>query len=119
MSSVFTHFLYLVLLLFVGLAGWKILSVWKKSGNDSEQYNLGLCYYYGRGVPQDYEKAVKWFRKAAEYGNAGAQYSLGDCYYYGNGVPQDYGKAVEWFRKAARQGDKDAQEVLRKDGLSW
>jgi tetratricopeptide (TPR) repeat protein len=33
------------------------------------QYNLGLLYYNGWGVPQDYAKAAEWFRKAAEQGH--------------------------------------------------
>ena len=35
--------------------------------------NLGVCYKYGRGVPQNYEKAVEWYIKAAENGDATAQ----------------------------------------------
>ncbi|MDD3102816.1 MAG: TonB family protein [Candidatus Cloacimonetes bacterium] len=29
------------------------------------QFNLGDIYYQGRGVPQDFKKAAKWFRQAA------------------------------------------------------
>ena len=68
---------------------------------------------------QDYEKAMEWFRRAAEQGNAAAHYNLACCYYNGQGVQKDHGKAVEWLQKAARQGDKDAQEALRKRGHSW
>jgi len=37
-------------------------------GNATAQKNLGLCYYDGEGVPQDYEKAVYWFAKAENQG---------------------------------------------------
>ena len=30
------------------------------------QYDLGVCYYYGYGVPEDRNEAVRWWRKAAE-----------------------------------------------------
>ena len=73
------------------------------------QYNLGIGYYYGDGVPQNYAEAVKCFRKAAEKGNANAQFYLGVCFDNGKGVPQDYSEAVKWYRKAAEQGDADAQ----------
>lgn len=53
------------------------------------QYNLGLAYHKGLGVPQDYEEAVKWYRLAAEQGNADAQLSLGFMYDEGLGVPWD------------------------------
>ena len=32
------------------------------------QYNLGLMYWYGDGVPSDNSEAIKWFRRAAEQG---------------------------------------------------
>ena len=72
-------------------------------------YNIGLRYYNGDGVTQDYAKAVNCFRQAAEQGYATAQNNLGDCYYDGQGVTQDYAQAVSWYRKAAKQGDTAAQ----------
>jgi TPR repeat protein len=41
------------------------------------QNNLGVMYYGGEGVPQDYAEAVKWYRKAADQGYAPAQAGLG------------------------------------------
>ena len=46
-------------------------------GDATAQYDLGLMYAKGQGVPQDYAEAVKWFRKAADQGDASAQYNLG------------------------------------------
>jgi TPR repeat protein len=37
-----------------------------------EQYYLGLRYFEGNGVAQDYRQAVYWFRKAVEQGDADA-----------------------------------------------
>jgi uncharacterized protein len=34
------------------------------------QYNLGVMYAIGQGVPEDDAEAVKWYRKAAEQGHA-------------------------------------------------
>ena len=81
-------------------------------GGGKAQYTLGLAYYYGKGVEQSYEKAVKQYKLSADLGNADAQNALGDCYYYGYGVAQDYKKAVEWFTKSAEQGNADAQKTL-------
>ena len=39
-----------------------------EQGHASAQYNLGIMYEKGQGVPQDYAEAVKLFRKAAEQG---------------------------------------------------
>ena len=48
-----------------------------KQGNASAQYNLGLMYRNGWGVPQDDKTAMTWWKLAAEQGDATAQYNLG------------------------------------------
>ena len=30
------------------------------------EQNVGLCYYYGRGVTRNHVEAAKWFKKSAE-----------------------------------------------------
>ena len=77
-------------------------------GNASAQFNLGVMYAKGEGVPQDYAEAVKWFRLAADQGDAMAQFNLGVMYAKGQGVPQDYVLAHMWFNLSAAQGDEDA-----------
>ena len=61
-----------------------------EQGDAEAQNNLGLAYYNGKGVTQDYVEAVKWWRKAAKQSNANAQYKLGLIYADGWGVKQDY-----------------------------
>ena len=47
------------------------------SSDASAQFERGLRYYCGGGgVPVDYSKAAKWYRKAAEQGNALARTGL-------------------------------------------
>jgi TPR repeat protein len=75
-------------------------------------YNLGVFYENGDGVPQDDKKAVEWYTKAADAGHDDAQNSLGVCYEFGKGVTQDYKKAVEWYTKAADTGHSGAQYSL-------
>ena len=72
------------------------------------QYALGDSYRNGKGVPQDYAEAVKWYRLAAAQGNAGAQSNLGIMYDNGQGVPLDDVRAHMWFNLAAVKGDADA-----------
>ena len=72
-----------------------------EQGNAYAQFNLGLMYKYGDGVPQDYSTAVKWYTLSAEQGNATAQSNLGLMYANGNGVPQDYKTAVKWLKLSA------------------
>ena len=54
-------------------------------------------YANGQGVPKDYEKAVKWFRLAAEQGNADALKNLGEMYANAQGVPPDYVLSYMWL----------------------
>jgi len=68
-----------------------------EQGDAQAQYNLGVMYDNGKGIPQDYIKAVQWYTEAAKQGDAGAQLFLGVMYYSGKGVPQDYKEAIKWL----------------------
>ena len=82
------------------------------AGDATAQYNLGIMYRNGRGVPQDNATAMSWYRKAAEQGDTMAQNNLGFMYDLGQGVPQDNAMAVSWYRKAAEQGEASGQYNL-------
>jgi uncharacterized protein len=93
------------------------LSLWKPladQGLADAQFNLGVMYNRGQGVPQDFAEAAKWYRKAADQGVAAAQFMLGVMYRDGQGVPQNFIEAAKWYRKVAEQGDMDAQNYLGK-----
>lgn len=85
-----------------------------EQGHIKSQVMLGFMYDTGLfpNVPQDYAKAAKWYRMAAEQGNPVAQTGLGEFYEQGKGVPQDYGEARKWYRLAAEQGHSVAQYSL-------
>ena len=78
----------------------------------SAQHNLGLLYFHGRGVAQNYQQAAAWFQKAANQGHADAQLFLASMYAEGIGVAQDRQQAAAWFQKAAEQGHAKAQVYL-------
>ena len=82
-------------------------------GDARAQFDLGLRYATGEGVPQDDAEAARWYRLAAEQGNVTAQVNLGVMYFNGAGVPQDDAEAVRWYRLAAGQGHVTAQHNLR------
>ncbi len=83
-----------------------------KKGDAAAQTKLGEMYKDGKGVKQDKQEAVKWFRKAAEQGHARAQNIFGLMYSNGEGVFQDKQEAVKWIRTAAEQGYAAAQYNL-------
>ncbi|MBU1682515.1 sel1 repeat family protein [Patescibacteria group bacterium] len=87
------------------------LKVWEKlakQGDAGAQYSLGKMYFAGKGVPQDKEKAIKWFTTAAENGDNFSQYTLGGIYAEGKGVLQDFVQAYVWYNIAASQGNETA-----------
>lgn len=83
-----------------------------EKGNAEAMFNLGVCYYDGIGVEQDYAEAIEWWGSAAEWGVAKAQFNLASCYANGIGVEQDIREAVRLFRKAARLDMMEAQYYL-------
>lgn len=85
-------------------------------GDPRAQFDLGVCYRFGQGVPRSEAMAVKWYRKAAAQGYAKAQYNLGVSCDFGQGTPKDHAAAVAWYRKAAEQGHAKAQYNL---GVSY
>ncbi|MFZ5522526.1 MAG: tetratricopeptide repeat protein [Pseudomonadota bacterium] len=87
----------------------KIFRSFAAKNNPQAQYNLGIMYQEGQGVPQDYEEAIKWYRMATEQGEANAQSMLGVSHDKGQSVAQDYEDAIVWYRTVAEQGNASAQ----------
>ena len=79
-------------------------------GVAAAQFNLGLMYYDGHGVPLDFAQAADWFTKAAEQDYAKAQYDLGAMYGVGKGVKRDYVQAYKWLNLCAAKGDDRCAE---------
>ena len=101
-----------------------------------------MMYAEGQGVPQDKNKALKWYGHVAqqdaplddilldkfenknipqelkfltndaENGIAEAQLKLGMLYAHGQIVPQDDGKARKWLQLAGEKGKFKAQYIL-------
>ena len=76
---------------------WRPLA---EEGVARAQNNLGVIYENAKGVPQDINEALKWYRLAAEQGYGGAQNNLGLIYALGRGVPRDPVRAYMWFSLA-------------------
>ena len=81
-------------------------------GDPAAERNIGHLYRMGWSVPQDFEEAAKWYRRAAEKGFARAQANLANMYLRGQGLERDHAMAVEWFRRAGLQGHAVAQYNL-------
>ncbi|MES1981352.1 MAG: tetratricopeptide repeat protein [Pseudomonadota bacterium] len=81
-----------------------------EAGDPVAQFYIGLMLDAGDGVPQNYQKALEWYGKAAAQGYIPAQANLGVL--YESGVDQNYAMAEKWYLKAAEQGDATSQANL-------
>src|SRR5699024_9286705 len=77
------------------------LTVQANLGDASSQGQLGLIYYYGKGLPQDYSKAFYWLQQAANHGDKEMQGMLALMYEKGQGVHQNDAKAFELYKNLA------------------
>ena len=67
-------------------------------GHREAVFNIGLMYRDGKGVPQNGEKAIEWYKRAMEKDIRMAS-KIGDMYHYGSGVPKDEEEAKRWYNK--------------------
>jgi TPR repeat protein len=88
---------------YVGAAKeWRPLA---EAGDPIAQFNLGLLYLDGHGVPQSSMEAANWFRRAAEQDYVQAQHNLGAMYGSGQGVKRDLVQAYKWLNICAAKGN--------------
>ena len=83
-----------------------------KNGDVNAQATLGLAYFEGEEIAQDYKKAFYWLEKAAKQGEVYAQGLLGHMYIEGLGAQKNPKKAFYWLEKAAKQGEPSIQGYL-------
>lgn len=82
------------------------------------QFNLGIMYANGQGVPPNEHQAEIWFDRAARQQDPGAQHYLGLSHYRASfqGTPQQMHEsrieAYKWFTLAAALGYQNS-EVTR------
>jgi len=88
------------------LREWKPLA---EAGRRDAQFNLGLLYENGLGVPKNAAAAAGWYRRAAEQDDREAQAYLAEMYANGLGVRRNDAEALRWYRRAAELGHPAAQ----------
>ena len=96
------------------LSEWKPLA---EQGHSPSQYNPGFMYYKGKGVPQDYETAAKWYTRAAEQEDSNAQNNPRVMYANGQGVPEHFIYAHMWLSISALNGnanERKSREIIEK-----
>jgi len=113
----------LIFLCVVGF-GWQAVRAYRRRAKDFKENKkaaaeggveaqnlLGVKYYMGDGVEQDFKEGAKWFRKAADQGNALAQANLGVMYGEGQWVEKNCVIAYAQSRIATANGVEIAKET--------
>lgn len=73
---------------------------------------IGIIYESGKGVPQNYSMAAKYYNKACDDGLVAGCAKLGILYENGTGVKQSHFKAVELYTKSCNAGIAGACTLL-------
>lgn len=82
------------------------------NGDPSAEFEVGARFAEGKGTPQNYKEAAKWYSRSADRGFAQSQYRLGTFYERGLGLKADRNLAAAWYRRAADQGNIKAMHNL-------
>ena len=83
-----------------------------ENGSRAAQENLGYCYYYGRDMERDYEKAFHYFALGAFDGHLISLYKIGDMYQNGYFVEKNPTEAFRIYdRCIGMMTDADAPIV--------
>jgi uncharacterized protein len=69
------------------------------AGDKEAQFHVGSAYDFGQGAPHSGDKAMKYYRLAAEQGHAEAQNSVGS----GLQAEKHYSEALTWYERASVQ----------------
>jgi TPR repeat protein len=82
------------------------------AGVSGAQNYLGVLFFQGNQLPQDYAQAVTLFRAAAGQGDTDGRRNLAYMEHKGLGTPQDPAGARQLYTTGAQQGDVLAEEML-------
>ncbi len=83
-----------------------------EGGDPAAMNRMGVINGNGEGVPQDFSKAVAWYKKAADAGNLSAMTNLGIMYEQGHGIAADPEKAMALYHAADAAGNTVARVRL-------
>ncbi|WP_210397851.1 tetratricopeptide repeat protein [Motiliproteus sediminis] len=89
--------------------------MWERIGGSGEAeaaFNLGIVYEQGLGVPADLQRAVDYYRKAAQGGSRAGAYQLG-LMQFSHPALVAKSEARHWLSVAALDGDEDAAALLQ------
>ena len=78
-----------------------------QKGDSDAQNSLGVRYYTGKYVKQDYSMAIKWWAAAAKQKHVKATANMGLCYQFGRGIQQDSMMATKLYKTSIKMGNTE------------
>ncbi len=81
-------------------------------------YKLGIHYYKGLGVKQDFQLSFSFFKKSADKGHSDSQFYIGKFYHIGNGAyfgspaSKSFFEALKWYELSSAQNNHKAQNNM-------
>jgi TPR repeat protein len=88
-----------------------LLNPLAQAGDPLAQFALAVMHDDGRGMTQNFSRALSWYKKSAHNGLVDAQYMVGRLYGRGRGAAQDPSAAFFWFTIARAGGHPDAARL--------
>jgi localization factor PodJL len=82
------------------------------ASDPAAEYEVGIRYAEGRGVPQNLPEAIRWFERAADAGFAPAEFRLASLNEKGEGIRKDVQAARRFYLAAAGKGHAKAMHNL-------
>lgn len=74
--------------------------------------NLAVMYINGKDIDKDPQKAMNYYRQAAEKGYPNAQFVMGNAHRLERYVEKDIAKARQYYEKSVAQEHEKAKETL-------
>jgi hypothetical protein len=90
----------------------------KPAAKASDQVSLGEQYLYGRGVPQNCERGLRYVKPAADQSNPRAMITMGALYATGHCLSRDLPTAYRFFALALR-GDPENAPLRQNAEMVW
>jgi uncharacterized protein len=100
---------------FVEGVRWMFLAAEAGANKADAEFYIGRCYARGEGVRRDHQKALEYFRSAAEGGNKDARFILAGIYERGYILKRDLSEARKWYNMAAINGHGRARHWMEKE----
>ena len=82
------------------------------TGFPEAMVDLGVLYYYGRGVVQNYSAALDYITRASAAGSIRALAYLAVIYGEGRGVPKDDAKSLDLAERAVEAGNPFGLKII-------